>query len=241
MLGTVEESPRRWRIAVVDDDASALRATSRLLSVDGYDVTAFTSSAEFFASLPAVMPDVMLVDLRMPEVNGLELQAAVKERALRIPMVFMSAYASVASSVQALRAGAVDFLEKPYDRITLLGAVERAIDSAARERKRSSSRAELVRAWRTLTRREQEVCRWVVRGLLNKQIAAAIGIGEKTVKVHQVSRDNPGQDHVDGECGVGKAFLLLDGDWTGSIDLKSDASPSWKRARKRLFEAEPRT
>ena len=180
MLSTVEESPRRWRVAVVDDDASALRATSRLLSVDGYDVTAFTSSAEFFASLPAVMPDVMLVDLRMPEVNGLELQAAVKERALRIPMVFMSAYASVASSVQAL-----DFLEKPYDRTTLLGAVERAIDSAARERKRSSSRAELVRAWRTLTRREQEVCRWVVRGLLNKQIAAAIGIGEKTVKVHR--------------------------------------------------------
>ena len=185
MLGTLEESPRRWRIAVVDDDPSALRATSRLLSVDGYEVTAFASSAEFFASLPVVMPDVMLVDLRMPEVNGLELQAAVKERALRIPMVFMSAYASVASSVQALRAGAVDFLEKPYDRDTLLGAVERAIDSADRERRRSTSRAELVRAWRTLTRREQEVCRWVVRGMLNKQIAAAIGIGEKTVKVHR--------------------------------------------------------
>jgi FixJ family two-component response regulator len=100
-------------------------------------------------------------------------------------MIFMSAYASVASSVQALRGGAIDFLEKPYDRATLLGALERATDWVTRERKATSSRAELMRTWRTLTSREQEVCRWVVRGMLNKQIAAAIGIGEKTVKVHR--------------------------------------------------------
>jgi FixJ family two-component response regulator len=121
----------------------------------------------------------------MPQLNGLELQAALRERRLSLPMIFMSAYASVASSVQALRGGAIDFLEKPYDRATLLAALERAIELATRDRNAKSMRAELVRAWRTLTRREQEVCRWVVRGLLNKQIAAAIGTGEKTVKVHR--------------------------------------------------------
>jgi FixJ family two-component response regulator len=185
MISVFEDSPVRWRIALVDDDPSALRATARLLMIDGFEVTAFSSATEFLASLADDVPDVLLVDLRMPEVNGLELQAAIHARSIRIPMVFMSAYASVASSVQALRGGAIDFLEKPYDRATLLGALERAIDSVTRERRATSTRADLTRAWRTLTSREQEVCRWVVRGLLNKQIAAAIGIGEKTVKVHR--------------------------------------------------------
>jgi two-component system response regulator FixJ len=185
MLSVFEESPVRWRIALVDDDASALRATARLLMIDGFEVAAYSSATEFLGSLAEDVPDVLLVDLRMPEVNGLELQAAIRARSMRIPMVFMSAYASVASSVQALRGGAVDFIEKPYDRATLLGALERATDSVTRERRATSTRADLTRAWRTLTSREQEVCRWVVRGLLNKQIAAAIGIGEKTVKVHR--------------------------------------------------------
>lgn len=185
MLDVFEEVPHRWRVALVDDDTSALHATARLLVIDGFEVTAFSSAMEFLASLAVDIPDVLLVDLRMPEVNGLELQTAIRARSLYIPMVFMSAYASVASSVQALRGGAIDFLEKPYDRATLLGAIERATDVVTRERKATSTRAELVRSWRTLTRREQEVSRWVVRGLLNKQIAAAIGIGEKTVKVHR--------------------------------------------------------
>jgi FixJ family two-component response regulator len=185
MLGVFEESPHRWRVGLVDDDPSALRATARLLTIDGYDVSAFSSASEFLESLEDELPDVLLVDLRMPQLNGLELQAALRERRLSLPMIFMSAYASVASSVQALRGGAIDFLEKPYDRATLLAALERAIELATRDRNAKSMRAELVRAWRTLTRREQEVCRWVVRGLLNKQIAAAIGTGEKTVKVHR--------------------------------------------------------
>jgi FixJ family two-component response regulator len=185
MLGVFETLPHQWRVALVDDDTSALRATSRLLAIDGFAVTAFSSAMEFLDSLAIDVPDVLLVDLRMPEVNGLELQTAIRARSIYIPMVFMSAYASVASSVQALRGGAIDFLEKPYDRATLLGALERATDWVTRERKATSSRAELMRTWRTLTSREQEVCRWVVRGMLNKQIAAAIGIGEKTVKVHR--------------------------------------------------------
>ena len=185
MLGVIEESPHRWRVGLVDDDPSALRATARLLTVDGYDVSAFSSASEFLESIELGIPDVLLVDLRMPDVNGLELQAALNERRLFLPMIFMSAYASVASSVQALRGGAIDFLEKPYDRATLIAALERAIELASKERKASSMRAELLRSWRTLTRREQEVCRWVVKGLLNKQIAAAIGTGEKTVKVHR--------------------------------------------------------
>src|SRR6187397_2757131 len=105
MLGVIEESPHRWRVGLVDDDPSALRATARLLTVDGYDVSAFSSASEFLESIELGIPDVLLVDLRMPDVNGLELQAALNERRLFLPMIFMSAYASVASSVQALRGG----------------------------------------------------------------------------------------------------------------------------------------
>src|SRR3954471_24663367 len=130
MLGALDESPHRGKVALVDDDNSTLRATARLLTIDGYDVSAFSTSADFLASLEEAQPDVLLVDLRMPEVNGLELQAAVRERALGIPMVFMSAYASVAASVKALRAGAIDFLEKPCDRDSLIDAIERAIAAA---------------------------------------------------------------------------------------------------------------
>ncbi|PYP75051.1 MAG: DNA-binding response regulator [Gemmatimonadetes bacterium] len=185
MLGAPEESPHKWQVALVDDDSSTLRATARLLTIEGYDVSAYPSSAEFLASLRVAQPDVLLVDLRMPDVNGLELQAAVLDRSLRIPMVFMSAYASVAASVQALRGGAIDFLEKPCDRETLVDALERAIASAVRERRTTSMITDLLHNWHTLTAREQEVCRWVVKGRLNKQIAAAIGTGEKTVKVHR--------------------------------------------------------
>jgi FixJ family two-component response regulator len=173
------------RLTLVDDDLSVLRSMSRLLTLSGYDVTTFASSEAFVASLDHVCPDVLLMDLRMPVLDGLAVQSIIRALGYQIPTIFLSAHADVSSSVRALRDGAVDFLEKTCDEPTLLAALSRAETIARRERELRASRNELAANWRTLTTREREVLRWVVTGRLNKQIAATLGTTEKTVKVHR--------------------------------------------------------
>lgn len=174
-----------WQVALVDDDLAVLRSLSRMLTICGYDVTTFPSADAFLSSLDRWQPEVLLVDLRMPETDGLALQAALVERGIRIPTVFLSGHGDVSTSVRAIRGGAIDFLEKPCDEPTLLASLERASDVARRERETRVVLRELTSRLDTLTRREHEVFRWVVTGRLNKQIAAALGTTEKTVKVHR--------------------------------------------------------
>jgi FixJ family two-component response regulator len=176
---------RPWRLAIVDDDSAVLRALSRMLSGCGYEVTSFRSAEEFLNGLAAGEPDAMLLDLRMPGADGLALLEFLHERGHRIPTVFLSGHADVPTSVRAIRAGAVDFLEKPCDEPTLLASLARAFDVARRDRATAASDADLQGKWGTLTPREREVCRLVVQGRLNKQIAASLGTTEKTVKVHR--------------------------------------------------------
>ncbi|HEY9227186.1 MAG TPA: response regulator [Gemmatimonadaceae bacterium] len=185
MSASIGESEGPWRIALVDDDATVLRSLSRMLSMCGYDVTTFRSADAFLASLQTWQPEMLLVDLRMPGTDGLALQALMQERGLRVPTVFLSGHGDVATSVRAIRGGAIDFLEKPCDESTLLASLERAADVARRERMSRSTLHELKTRAGTLTRREQEVFRWVVTGRLNKQIAATLGTTEKTIKVHR--------------------------------------------------------
>jgi FixJ family two-component response regulator len=180
-----EVRSRGWRVALVDDDTDSLRALARLLSSHGYEVSSYSSSAEFFESLAHNRPEILIADLRMPELDGLTLQAAMREQSLRIPTIFLSGYADVATSVRAIQMGAIDMLEKPCDGRELLAALERAADVAEREREVTAIASDLRERWATLTPREQEVGRWVVTGRLNKQIAAALGTTEKTVKVHR--------------------------------------------------------
>jgi FixJ family two-component response regulator len=174
-----------WRIALVDDDAAVLRALSRLLTMHGYAVTAFHSAKDLLSALGAYEPEMLLLDLRMPEVDGLSLQQALVERGVRIPTVFLSGHGDVPTSVRALRDGAVDFLEKPCDESTLLASLNHAADLARRDRARNAILSELRRRVEMLTRREEEVFRLVVTGRLNKQIAAMLGTTEKTIKVHR--------------------------------------------------------
>lgn len=174
-----------WQVALVDDDLAVLRSLSRMLTLCGYDVTTFASAQAFLSSLDHWQPEVLLVDLRMPETDGLALQSALVERGIRIPTVFLSGHGDVATSVRAIRGGAIDFLEKPCDEPTLLASLERASDVARRDRETRLVLRELTSRVETLTRREHEVFRWVVTGRLNKQIAAALGTTEKTVKVHR--------------------------------------------------------
>ena len=176
-----------WRVALVDDDTGVLRSLSRMLSMCGYEVTTFTSAADFLVSIDESppLPEIAVVDLRMPETDGLTLQSLLSDRGVKIPMVFLSGHGDVATSVRAIRAGAVDFLEKPCDETALLASLERAADVARRDRETRSRRQMLAARVDTLTRREREVFHWVVTGRLNKQIAAALGTTEKTIKVHR--------------------------------------------------------
>ncbi len=184
MSVTEQQVPiRPWRLAVVDDDRAVLRSLARMLTACGYDVSAYLSAEEFLVGLKAGAPDALLIDLRMPGADGLTLLEMLRERGYRIPTVFLSGHADVPTSVRAIRAGAVDFLEKPCDEPTLLTSLSRAFDVA--KRNRATSDDDLRDKWRTLTPRERQVCRHVVQGRLNKQIAAMLGTTEKTIKVHR--------------------------------------------------------
>lgn len=177
--------PRQSRLAIVDDDAVLLRTLARMLTLCGYDVEPFSSANSFLRSLRTREPDALLIDLRMPGTDGLALLELLHERGYRIPTVFLSGHADIPTSVRAIRAGAVDFLEKPCDEATLLASLARALDVARADRTTHSGDDDNRARWRTLTPRERQVCRLVVQGRLNKQIAATLGTTEKTIKVHR--------------------------------------------------------
>lgn len=176
--------PRR-RVYVVDDDASVRRSLGRLLRIAGYQVEAFASADEFLAHPLANEPGCLLLDLKMPGRNGLELQDALMAARKSLPIIFVTGHGDVASSVRAMKGGAVDFLTKPFSPEDLLEAVGRAVAKDKRDRRDQAQLSELESRARALTPREAEVLRLVVRGLLNKQVAAELGIAEKTVKVHR--------------------------------------------------------
>ncbi len=172
-------------VFVVDDDPSVLRSLERLLRSVGYQVEAHASPRAFLERAPAEGPGCVVVDLRMPELGGLDLQEALAQRGFRLPLIFLTGHGDVPSSVRAMKGGAIDFLLKPCDDTDLLAAVERAL---AREAATRAERAEVEASralFEALTPREREVCLLVARGLLNKQIAAELGTAEKTVKVHR--------------------------------------------------------
>ncbi|MDI1476242.1 response regulator [Polyangium sp. y55x31] len=172
-------------VFVVDDDPSVLRGLERLLRSAGYVVEAHASPRAFLERAPADRPGCVVVDLRMPEIGGLDLQEEFARRGFPLPLIFLTGHGDVPSSVRAMKGGAIDFLSKPCDDTDLLAAVERAL---ARDAEARAARAEkeAVRArFAALTPREREVALLVAQGLLNKQIAAELGAAEKTIKVHR--------------------------------------------------------
>jgi RNA polymerase sigma factor (sigma-70 family) len=175
----------RRTVYVVDDDASVRKSFGRLLRLAGYQVEAFASADEFLAHPLSIEPGCLLLDLKMPGRNGLELQEALVAVRKSIPIIFVTGHGDIAASVRAMKGGAVDFLTKPYSAEDLLEAVERAMTKDKRDRRERAQLTELESRARALTPREAEVLRLVVRGLLNKQVADELGISEKTVKVHR--------------------------------------------------------
>ena len=172
-------------VYVVDDDASVLKSLTRLLRAARYKVQTFSSGRDFLAQPLTTGPACLVLDVRMPGITGLELQEALAARPRPLPIVFISGHGDIPMSVRAMKAGAVDFLTKPYGANDLLDAVRRAIDKDVSDQGDRVRALEIQQRLTNLTRREAEVFGLVVTGRLNKQIAWELGISEKTVKVHR--------------------------------------------------------
>jgi len=169
-------------IHIVDDDPSMRVALVRLLEAAGFEVRGYASTGEFLLQPLPDSPGCLLLDLRLPGPSGLELQAALQQRNITLPIVFLSGQANVAASVRAMKAGAVDFLTKPVERDVLLEAIGRALARDAAQRAVRAQADGLDACFATLTQRQREVFERVVAGRLNKQIADDLGIAERTVK-----------------------------------------------------------
>ena len=179
----MEEPPAT--VFVVDDDPSFRAALTRLLRLEGLIVSSFDSAERFLAEHDAEAPGCLVLDLAMPGLDGLALQDLLADRGSERPIVFLTGRGDVLTSVRAMKHGAVDFLTKPVDETALLEAVRGALEQDDRSRRDGAEQAEFRRRWATLTPREQEVARHVISGRLNKQIAFAVGIVERTVKLHR--------------------------------------------------------
>ena len=174
-------------IFLVDDDSSFLSSLARLCRASGFVVSAFSSAADFLAQRPPEAPGCVVADLQMPDMNGLELQEALARSDNPLPIVFLTGQGDIPSSVKAMRHGAEDFLTKCAPREELLAAVERALARDVRDREERTRRRELRARFDKLTPREREVLSHVLRGQLNKQIAADLGVAERSVKRHRTS------------------------------------------------------
>jgi FixJ family two-component response regulator len=172
-------------VYLVDDDPDVRRSLQRLFKSWGLEVQTFASPEEFLAAELADTPACLILDLKLPGMNGIALQDRLQAMGLNIPIIFISAYGTVSESVQAMKSGALEFLEKPVAEATLLEAATRAIDSHRRLRQEKTARQAIEQRLASLTSRERQILGLIVKGLLNKQIAYELQIAEITVKIHR--------------------------------------------------------
>jgi FixJ family two-component response regulator len=172
-------------VFVVDDDPSIRRAMRRLIGSVGLQVELFGSAKEFLLSKRPDGPSCLVLDIRLPGISGLDFQRELAEANIHIPIIFITAHGDIPMTVRAMKAGAVEFLTKPFRDQDLLDAIHAALEQDRAKRQQEEEMATLRQRWESLTPREREVLPLVVSGLLNKQIAAEIGTSETTVKVHR--------------------------------------------------------
>ena len=172
-------------VHLVDNDPQVLKAVARLLSAEGFRTQASQSTQEFLLHYDASIPGCVVLDLAMPGGSGLDLQQALHDSHVDVPIVFLSGQADVPASVRAMKDGALDFLTKPVDAEELISAVRRGIERDERQRAIAEEDHALHLRLDKLTPREREILPWLVSGKLNKQIAGDLGVVEKTVKVHR--------------------------------------------------------
>lgn len=172
-------------VFVVDDDASMREAVAALVRSAGLKVLTFASAQEFLARPPPDVPSCLVLDVGLPGLSGLDLQSVMAEHELQIPIVFITGRGDVPTSVKAMKAGALEYLIKPFRDEDLLDAIAKAIERHRDMRRQRAEMDQLNARYQSLTKREREVMALVVAGMLNKQIAAELGTSEITIKVHR--------------------------------------------------------
>jgi FixJ family two-component response regulator len=172
-------------VFVVDDDAAVRASIQGLLTSVGLRSECFETAQEFLRSKRPEAPGCLVLDVRLPGVNGLDFQRELADAGVRIPIIFITGYGDIPMSVKAMKSGAVEFLTKPFRHQDLLDAIHQALDRDQAMRQQQSELAELRKRWDSLTAREREVMGLVVSGMLNKQIASQLGTSVITVKIHR--------------------------------------------------------
>ncbi len=178
-------SGRSAKVFVVDDDVTVCVALSRLIRTAGLQVETFGTATECLSDDRLKDADCLVLDVHLPDLSGLELQAKLTELGLELPIVFITGRGDIPMSVRAMKAGALEFLTKPFDNQQLLDAIEQGIERCHSAKLHEEKLIGLQRRYQSLTPRERQVFTLVVRGLLNKQIAGELGTAEKTVKIHR--------------------------------------------------------
>jgi FixJ family two-component response regulator len=172
-------------IIIVDDDISIRESLAPLLKLRSFEVYCFTSATDFLAWPAPPSPRCLLLDVSLPDLSGLDLQVRIAEQRAEMPIIFMTGFGDVPMTVRAMKAGASEFLTKPLDVEVLLAAVDEAIEQSASALRERAAMGALEARYRSLTRREREVFRLIIAGLLNKQVGGELGISEITVKAHR--------------------------------------------------------
>ena len=172
-------------VFIVDDDLSVRRSTERLVQAAGLKVQTFTSAKEFLKNARFEGPACLVLDVRMPGLSGMDLQRELTQAGIRIPIIFITGHGDIPMSVRAMKAGAVEFLTKPFRSRVFLDAIRAAIERDRSALQKQSETRELRERYRQLTPREREVMTLVAEGLLNKQVAAQLSTTEATIKFHR--------------------------------------------------------
>jgi FixJ family two-component response regulator len=173
------------RVFIIDDDASVCKALARLLSASGYATEAFYSANDYLEREPYNGIGCLVLDIRMPGLSGTDLQTHLKRQRNDIPVIFLTGHGDLPVGIEAMKRGAIDFLTKPVDEVSLLDAIDRALSKSQASQREQSSVADVQARIDALTQREKEVLLAILGGARNKQIASALGISEKTVKAHR--------------------------------------------------------
>jgi FixJ family two-component response regulator len=172
-------------VYVLDDDSDVRNAMDTLMRSVGYKVRTFTSAAEFLGAKLSDVPGCLVLDVRMPGMSGLDLQSEMTKANVDMPIIFITGHADVAMAVKVMKAGAVEFLTKPFRDQDLLDSIQHAVEHDRVARQHRAGLVELRRRFNSLTKRQREVMEYVVKGLLNKQIAVQLGTSETTIKLHR--------------------------------------------------------
>ncbi len=178
-------APARPKVYVVDDDPAVRASLSALFRSTRMAAATFPSSQAFLEEAPDDVPSCLILDLNLPGPNGLDLQEKLRQERRDIPIIFITGYGDVPATVRAMKAGALDFLEKPFTDDALLSAVHSALARDEKARAERAERAVIQKRFEDLTPRERQVMALVVKGLLNKQIASELGAAEQTIKIHR--------------------------------------------------------